>query len=98
MNSSTHLLIHPSTHTREPILHYHYPDFKSVVDWPELWFDLALARAISRTIFLLVGIGQLGLPGVRYVTFESPDVLPITFILVAEPPAHTFKGTLVRIK
>ncbi len=80
------------------ILHYHYPYFKSVVGWPELCFDVTLGRAISRTIFLLVGIGQLGLPGVRYVTLESPDVLPITFILVAETPAQTFKGILIRIK
>ncbi len=80
------------------ILHYHYPDFKSVVGWPELCFDVALGRAISRTNFLLVVIGQLGLPGVRYVTFESPDVLPITFILVAKAPAQTFKWALIRIK
>lgn len=34
----------------------------------------------------------------RHIALESPDVLPVAFILVAEAPAHGPEGALVGIE
>jgi len=80
------------------ILHYHYPNINPVVSMTDLCLDEVLQGAIFALFFLLVGIVKLRLPGIWHVTFESPDVLPITFILVTEPPANTFKRALICIE